>query len=73
MLPAFALSFVVVPTMPLVEDGVMVLVAVTVVNRPVDAVVAPIVVPFIVPPVTATADAPCVAMEPRPRADCAVA
>ncbi|NUY33295.1 hypothetical protein F0160_22685 [Paraburkholderia sp. JPY303] len=41
-LPAFALSFVVVPTMPDVLDGVIVLVACSVVNFPAAAVVPPI-------------------------------
>ncbi|WP_429558185.1 hypothetical protein [Paraburkholderia youngii] len=41
-LPAFALSFVVVPTMPAVLDGVIVLVACSVVNLPAAAVVPPI-------------------------------
>lgn len=41
-LPAFALSFVVVPMMPAVEDGVIVLVAWSVVNLPAPGVVAPI-------------------------------
>lgn len=42
MLPAFALSFVAVPTMPAVLDGVIVLVAWSVVNLPAAAVVDPI-------------------------------
>ena len=40
--------------------------AVTVVNAPVDVVVAPIDVPSIVPPVIATALAFCVDMVPNP-------
>ena len=40
--------------------------AVTVVNAPVDVVVAPIDVPFIVPPVMATAPALCVDIVPKP-------
>ena len=39
--PAFALLFVVVPTMPDVLDGVIALLAVIVVKEPVDAVVDP--------------------------------
>nr|CCA83790.1 conserved hypothetical protein [blood disease bacterium R229] len=49
-LPDTALSLVDVPTMPEVLDGVIKLVACTVVKRPVDAVVAPTLVPLIVPP-----------------------
>lgn len=41
MLPAFALSFVVVPTMPAVLDGVIVEVACSVVNLPAAGVVVP--------------------------------
>lgn len=41
-LPAFTLSFVVVPTIPFVLDGVIVLVAVIVVKAPVLGVVLPI-------------------------------
>ena len=44
----------------------MPLVAVTVVNLPVDVVVAPIEVPSIVPPVIATALAFCVDIVPKP-------
>ena len=44
----------------------MPVVAVTVVNLPVDAVVAPIDVPSIVPPVIATALAFCVDIVPKP-------
>ena len=44
----------------------MPVVAVTVVNAPVDVVVAPIVVPLIGPPVIATALAFCVDIVPRP-------
>lgn len=44
----------------------MPVVAVTVVNAPVDVVVAPIDVPLMVPPVIATAPALCVDIVPRP-------
>jgi hypothetical protein len=44
----------------------MPVVAVTVVNAPVDVVVAPIDVPLIVPPVIATALAFCVDIVPKP-------
>ena len=53
------------PMPPAPVDRTLV-VAVTVVNAPVEAVVAPTVVPLIAPPVMATALAACVDIVPRP-------
>lgn len=50
MLPAVGLSFVVVPTIPAVLEGVIAPVAVSVVNLPARGVVKPIVALLTVPP-----------------------